>query len=244
MYNGIGLQTARGSGTNGYVQTNKFFVRPRNGGKPVSGGKGFADDQGTAGLSKKPNKDILEHDRKRQIHLKLAVLEDELADQGFSDAEIAEKLEEARLKFEAAAASEESDAVGDSKISDTQTHQVAARKEKQMEAFRAALGLRDQEPAEEGIIEEEPTGLVKERREHSFLDRGSGRKRDEGVEVKDGKGKENKKERGDDDVDEVKRHKKKVSKKRRHDDDDDSSESDGKGRDRRRRSKKKAKGHR
>lgn len=238
MYNGIGLQTARGSGTNGYVQTNKFFVRPRNGGKPVSGGKGFEDDQGTAGLSKKPNKDILEHDRKRQIHLKLAVLEDELSDQGFSDDEIAERLEEARLKFEAAAASEESDA----KISDTQTHQVAARKEKQMEAFRAALGLADQEQAEEGMIEEEePTGVVKERREHSFLDRGSGRKRDEDVEVKDGKGKESKKQRGGDgDVDEVKRQKKKESKKRRHD--DDSSESDDKGRDRRRRSKKKAKG--
>uniref|UniRef100_A0A453MC10 Uncharacterized protein n=1 Tax=Aegilops tauschii subsp. strangulata TaxID=200361 RepID=A0A453MC10_AEGTS len=26
MYNGIGLQTARGSGTNGHVQTNKFFI--------------------------------------------------------------------------------------------------------------------------------------------------------------------------------------------------------------------------
>ncbi|CAE6040820.1 unnamed protein product [Arabidopsis arenosa] len=46
MYNGIGLQTARGSGTNGYVETNKFFVRPRNGGKPVNGGKWFEDDQG------------------------------------------------------------------------------------------------------------------------------------------------------------------------------------------------------
>ncbi|CAH8340652.1 unnamed protein product [Eruca vesicaria subsp. sativa] len=162
MYNGIGLQTARGSGTNGYVQTNKFIVRPRNGGTPVNGGKGFEDGQGTAGLSKKPNRDILEHDRKRQIHLKLAVLEDEHSDQGFSDAEIAQKIEEARVKFEAAA-SEESDA----KISDTQTHQVAARKEKQMEAFRAVLGLRDQEQAEEGIIDDEPEVVVKERREHS-----------------------------------------------------------------------------
>ena len=99
-------------------------MRPRN------VGKCFDDGQGTAGLSKKPNKDILEHDCKRQIHLNLVVLEDEL-----SDAEIAQRLEEARLNFEASAA-EESDA----KISDTQTHKVAARKEKQMEAFRAALG--------------------------------------------------------------------------------------------------------
>jgi len=27
MYNGVGLQTARGSGTNGYVQTNMAFIR-------------------------------------------------------------------------------------------------------------------------------------------------------------------------------------------------------------------------
>ncbi|KAL1195060.1 hypothetical protein V5N11_031152 [Cardamine amara subsp. amara] len=245
MYNGIGLQTARGSGTNGYVQTNKFFVRPRNGGKPVTGGRGFEDDQGTAGLSKKPNKDILEHDRKRQIHLKLVILEDKLADQGYSDAEIAQKLEEARVNLEAASASDESDSLGDSKISDTQTHQVAARKEKQMEAFRVALGLPDQQVAEEGLIDDEPVeeayeGRLKERREHSFLDRDSGRKRDEDVDEKDGKVKESKKQRGDDDVDEVKRNKKKESKKRRHG--DSSDESDEPGRDRRRRSKKKAKG--
>lgn len=57
------------------------------------------------------------------------MLEDEL-----SDSEIAHKIEEERLNFEATAA------VCDAKISDTQTHKVAARKEKQMEAFRAALG--------------------------------------------------------------------------------------------------------
>jgi serine/arginine repetitive matrix protein 2 len=28
MYNGIGLQTARGSGTSGYVQKNLSFVKP------------------------------------------------------------------------------------------------------------------------------------------------------------------------------------------------------------------------
>ncbi|KAI3985014.1 hypothetical protein MKX01_004782 [Papaver californicum] len=31
MYNEIGLQAARGSETNGYIQTNKFFVRPKTG---------------------------------------------------------------------------------------------------------------------------------------------------------------------------------------------------------------------
>lgn len=106
MYNGIGLQTPRGSGTNGYIQSNKFFVKPRTN-KVADATNSFEPGQGTAGLSKKPNKDILEHDRKRQIHLKLVVLEDKLIDQGYTDTEIAEKLEEARKTLEAAAVVEE-----------------------------------------------------------------------------------------------------------------------------------------
>lgn len=105
MYNGIGLQTPRGSGTNGYIQTNKFFVKTKTGKVAVTT-KGFDADQGTAGLTKKPNKDILEHERKRQIEVKLINLEDTLSDQGYTESEIAEKLEEARRTLEAAAASE------------------------------------------------------------------------------------------------------------------------------------------
>ncbi|CAI0464079.1 unnamed protein product [Linum tenue] len=105
MHNGIGLQTPRGSGTNGYSQTNKFFVRPRTD-NVAHASRGCDEDQGTAGISKKPNKDILEHDRKRGIHVKLVVLKDKLIEQGYADAEIAEKMEEARKMLEAASASE------------------------------------------------------------------------------------------------------------------------------------------
>ncbi|CAJ2651096.1 unnamed protein product [Trifolium pratense] len=129
MYNGIGLQTPRGSGTNDYIQSNKFFVKPRTS-KVAENMKGFEGDQGTAGVSRKANKEILEHDRKRQIQLKLVILEDKLIDQGYTDAEIAEKLEEVRNSLEAAA--DENDSNLD-KVSDTQTHQIAARKERQME---------------------------------------------------------------------------------------------------------------
>nr|GEW25214.1 hypothetical protein [Tanacetum cinerariifolium] len=144
MYNGIGLQTARGSGTNGYIQTNKFFIKPKTN-KLTS--KSYETGQGSGGVSRGPNKEILEHDRKRQIHLKLAVLEDKLIDQGYTDDEIAVKLDEVRNTLEAAMASE--DACGatalvlnpDHKYSDTQTHQLAARKEKQMESLKNALGI-------------------------------------------------------------------------------------------------------
>lgn len=110
MYNGIGLQTARGSGTNGYIQTNKFFVRSKTN-KVATEGKGFDPGQGIAGVTRKANKEILEHDRKRQIQLKLVVLEDKLTDQGYTDAEISEKLDEARRTLEAAAAAEEAGGV-------------------------------------------------------------------------------------------------------------------------------------
>ncbi|KAF4404164.1 hypothetical protein G4B88_014620 [Cannabis sativa] len=188
MYNGIGLQTPRGSGTNGYIQSNKFFVRPKTG-KVAENTRGFEGDQGMAGVSRKANKDILEHDRKRQIELKLVVLEDKLTDQGYTDAEIAEKLAEARTTLEAAASSEDTGVFSlDKKVADTQSHQIAARKEKQMETLRAAFGIRDAEPDEEeegeiddGLGSSQKNGMdddgKHQKREHSFLDRDSGWKK-------------------------------------------------------------------
>uniref|UniRef100_A0A0D6QVS6 CWF21 domain-containing protein n=1 Tax=Araucaria cunninghamii TaxID=56994 RepID=A0A0D6QVS6_ARACU len=100
MYNGIGLQTPRGSGTNGYIQSNKFFVRAK---VARVESKEFQEGQGAGGVTRKANPDILEHDRKRQIELKLALLEDTLAEQGYTDDEILDKVEETRKILEAAA---------------------------------------------------------------------------------------------------------------------------------------------
>ncbi|CAA2969305.1 Hypothetical predicted protein, partial [Olea europaea subsp. europaea] len=86
MYNGIGLQTDRGSGTNGYIQANKFL--------------GIGPDQSTVGFAQKRNEEILEHNRKRQVELKLLVLEEKLVDHGYTDVEISEKLDEARKSLE------------------------------------------------------------------------------------------------------------------------------------------------
>ncbi|XVF41024.1 hypothetical protein PTKIN_Ptkin01aG0247300 [Pterospermum kingtungense] len=84
MYNGIGLTSPRGSGTNGYIQSNKLFVKAKTN-RVTDTTRPFEAGQGTAGLStKKPNKDILQHDRKRQIELKLVILGDKLTEQGYS----------------------------------------------------------------------------------------------------------------------------------------------------------------
>ncbi|KAK2641966.1 hypothetical protein Ddye_023729 [Dipteronia dyeriana] len=239
MYNGIGLQTPRGSGTNGYIQTNKFFVRAKTG-RVTENTKGFEAGQGMAGVTRKANKDILEHERKRQIQLKLTVLEDKLVDQGYTEAEIAEKLQEARKTLEAFAALEDSGGstaivVAGTKVSETETHKIAARKEKQMEAFRSALGIGMTEPDEPmaGGSDDGPRSGHKngpnydnkwqEKSEHAFLDRESGRKR---LTEEDGKPKDDKK-KGVKDVKskEARHHSKKDSgKRRRHR--DDSSDSD------------------
>ncbi|CAI5462317.1 unnamed protein product [Closterium sp. Yama58-4] len=143
MYNGIGLQTARGSGTNGYVQANKFAIRHRH---TKFEAKEFQEGAGTGGISRKANKEILEHDRKRQIELKLLLLRETLEEQGYLEEEIDEQMEQARAQLEAAMREESEDQALDSL--GNQTHQIVARKEKKMETLKAALRIN--ESAKEG----------------------------------------------------------------------------------------------
>ncbi|CAI9118487.1 OLC1v1020065C1 [Oldenlandia corymbosa var. corymbosa] len=101
MYNGIGLQTSRGSGTTGHIQTNKFSVKPKpNRAAAAADPSPSIIDHVTA---REPNKEILEHDRQRQIELKLLILEEKLVDHGYSESQVAEMLRDARIKLEAAA---------------------------------------------------------------------------------------------------------------------------------------------
>ena len=77
MYNGIGLTTPRGSGTNGHVERNWAIVRKTKD-KVV-----YKTDEGKPDiLNKQPNKEILEHHRKRKVELKCAELTDVLEQQG------------------------------------------------------------------------------------------------------------------------------------------------------------------
>ncbi|ERN01126.1 hypothetical protein AMTR_s00002p00205670 [Amborella trichopoda] len=110
MYNGMGLQTPRGSGTNGYIQRNTFFVKPKSARVETNE---FRSDQGIGGVNK-ANKEILGHDKKRQIQLKLVLLEETLADQGYAEDEILDELHEAKKRFEA-----ESEEVEDGGINTT-----------------------------------------------------------------------------------------------------------------------------
>jgi len=69
-YNGIGLRTVRGSGTNGYIQKNRSSISHlhRNDNPPDL----------KPPVAKKPNAEIINHERKRQIELKVLLYEEKL----------------------------------------------------------------------------------------------------------------------------------------------------------------------
>ena len=78
-YNGIGLASVRGSGTSGYVTTNKFHLK----GSRLGPRDSFRDrDDAPGGSSRKPNQEILEHNRKRAVEVKLLVLRESLEEKG------------------------------------------------------------------------------------------------------------------------------------------------------------------
>jgi serine/arginine repetitive matrix protein 2 len=77
-YNGVGILTPRGTGTSGHVQTNKFNLRRAPVPKFQEGRPGALP-----AADKKPNQEILEHNRKRQVEVKLLELQDELEAQGW-----------------------------------------------------------------------------------------------------------------------------------------------------------------
>eukprot|EP00976_Prorocentrum_cordatum_P087826 1187065-Prorocentrum_minimum.AAC.3 len=100
-------------------------------------------------MTRAPNKDIVEHTRKRQIEVELFTLRAELEDQGagglifcirfddrrFVEEDIDVKVDEKRKELEA----KMDEDVASKKIDET--HMIALRKEKEMDTLRSAFGL-------------------------------------------------------------------------------------------------------
>jgi len=80
MSSNVGLTTPRGSGTSGYVQRNLSHLKPRDNGAGAPYNKDFDLLQHR---QRQPDKEILEHDRKRQIEVKVFELRDKLEDEGY-----------------------------------------------------------------------------------------------------------------------------------------------------------------
>ena len=80
MSDNVGLSTPRGSGTSGYVQRNLAFQRPRDAASPYTR---RADDL-QHHKPRAPDQGLLEHDRKREVEVKVFELRDKLEDEGYA----------------------------------------------------------------------------------------------------------------------------------------------------------------
>lgn len=77
MSDNVGLSTPRGSGTSGYVQRNLAHMRPRDHAAP------YPKDADMRNRQRQPDKGILEHDRKREIEVKVFELRDQLEEEEY-----------------------------------------------------------------------------------------------------------------------------------------------------------------
>jgi len=80
MYNGIGLETARGSGTNGYVQRNLSFIRRHKDKVDYKSEEELRKLDST--LNRGPSREILDHERKRKVELKCMEMQELMEEQG------------------------------------------------------------------------------------------------------------------------------------------------------------------
>ena len=94
----VGLTTPRGSGTSGYVQRNLSALKPRSRAQPYSELEHLKHKQ------RQPDREILEHDRLREIEVKVLELRDRLEDEGVDEDEIDDQANALRKKLEAESA--------------------------------------------------------------------------------------------------------------------------------------------
>ena len=149
MYNGIGLQTARGSGTNGFVTKNLSYVRVSK--EKVEYKPDEEIKKLEAYINKKGNAELLKHDRKRKIELKCVEMEDLMIEQGYAEEEIASKVEKFRKQLlekdslkDEAQVEFEFDQFG--RPVATESHKIAEANDLKNRKLREAFGLGEFDP--------------------------------------------------------------------------------------------------
>lgn len=154
MSSNVGLSTPRGSGTSGYVQRNLAHLKPREQFKP------YPTDGDLKHRQRQPDKEILEHDRKREVEVEVFELRDRLEDEEYVaplprlivyradanccyrvDEEEIEKQTEA-LRKKLLAEMERGRGTRDARgLKSHQVHDLAEAKIKETDRFRNALGI-------------------------------------------------------------------------------------------------------
>ncbi|OCT54648.1 Pre-mRNA-splicing factor CWC21 [Cladophialophora carrionii] len=170
MSSNVGLSTPRGSGTSGYVQRNLSLLKPRAAGVGVP----YSLDSAKAPKVRKPDQEILNHDRLREIEVKVLELREKLEDEGHVDEDkmdeqcdrLREKLTKEMEKEKQRTAAGRGGGGGPRRIDGKglksyQVHELAEAKERESERLRRALGLKPGEIPEDG---EHPMARQEKRR--------------------------------------------------------------------------------
>ncbi|PTB67859.1 cwf21-domain-containing protein [Trichoderma citrinoviride] len=143
MSDNVGLSTPRGSGTSGYVQRNLAQVRPRDYAAP------YPKDRDMRHKQRQPDKAILEHDRKREIEVKVFELRDQLEEEEYvyfldrqrGQEEIDRRCDELRKKLLAEMNSKNKNNAPRRAFKEHQVHEMADAKIKESERLRRALKI-------------------------------------------------------------------------------------------------------
>ncbi|KAL9075196.1 MAG: hypothetical protein Q9161_001882 [Pseudevernia consocians] len=135
MSSNVGLTTPRGSGTSGYVQRNLSHLKPRDNFAPYP-----KDYDLLKHRQRKPDKEILDHDRLREVEVKVFDLRDKLEDEGVDEEEIELQTSTLRQKLSSSSPSDSKPA-RKGQFKPHQVHELAQAKIEESEKLRKALGI-------------------------------------------------------------------------------------------------------
>ncbi|XXG96507.1 hypothetical protein Hte_002790 [Hypoxylon texense] len=136
MSDNVGLSTPRGSGTSGYVQRNLAQLKPRDRASPYN-----IKDFDLKHRQRQPDKEILEHDRKREVEVKVFELRDRLEDEEVDEEEIDKQCDALRKELQAKMNKGGRDAAPRKPLKAHQVHELADAKIKESERLRNALKI-------------------------------------------------------------------------------------------------------
>ncbi|KAI0123838.1 pre-mRNA splicing factor CWC21 [Xylariales sp. AK1849] len=136
MSDNVGLSTPRGSGTSGYVQRNLAHIKPRERAAPYP-----RDLDSMRHRQRQPDKGILEHERKREVEVKVFELRDRLEDEGVDEEDIDERCDKLRVELLKEQEKGGRDAMPKKGLKMHQVHELADAKIKESERLRKALKI-------------------------------------------------------------------------------------------------------
>ncbi|KAI2638279.1 cwf21-domain-containing protein [Xylaria nigripes] len=140
MSDNVGLSTPRGSGTSGYVQRNLAHMKPRDRDRAAPYPR---DLDHLKHRQRQPDKGILEHDRKREVEVKVFELRDQLEDEEVEEEEIDRRCDALRKELQEKMNKSGRDGTFTPKkgLKAHQVHELADAKIKESERLRNALKI-------------------------------------------------------------------------------------------------------